>query len=184
MQAENEKKAPEPVKTVPEVITQTLLLCKFHLNLELKDTLVAIDKAVANKELRTAVKLSRQARKYRNVIQGHHLLQVVSHLGITVNESLFKNSSGFNAEFTGTFDLGKSLQSKVSKVIELEAFVKVLLVQFFWKNNQFSACESLVKELLEKIDHANKRTLDSHGALMYYYLARLKEREGNDLSLR
>ena len=52
---------------------------------ELKDTLAAIDKAVANKELRTAVKLSRQARKYRNVIEGHHLLQVVNHLGITVN---------------------------------------------------------------------------------------------------
>lgn len=103
---------------------------------------------MANKELRTAVKLSRQARKYRNVIEGHHLLQVVNHLGITVNESLFKNAAGFKAEFTGTFDLGKSLQSKVLKVIELEAFIKVLLIQFFWKNSQFSACESLVKELL------------------------------------
>ena len=101
---------------------------------------MAIDKAVANKELRTAVKLSRQARKYRNVIQGHHLLQVVNHLGLTVNEALFTNSKDFNAEFKGTFDLGKGLQGKVSKVIELEAFIKVLLVQFLWRNGQFAAC--------------------------------------------
>ena len=112
------------------------------------------------------------------------MLQVVNHIGITVNENLFTSSTGFNPEFTGTFDLGKTLQAKVSKVIELEVFIKLLLVQFFWKKGQFAACETLVKELLDKIDQANKPTLDPHGALLYYYLTQLREREGNDLSIR
>jgi len=36
--------------------------------MEIRDTLGALDKAVTNKELRTVNKLSRQVKKYRNII--------------------------------------------------------------------------------------------------------------------
>lgn len=85
--------------------------------MEIRDTLIAIDKVVTNKETRTAIRLSRQVRKYRNIIQAHHLLQITSQLGIEFNESLLRNSSSFDSNFKGTFDVGKSLQSKFTKVI-------------------------------------------------------------------
>lgn len=72
---------------------------------------------MANKEIRTAIRLSRQVRKYRNAIQGHHLLQIIHHLGIEFNESALRNSAGFDPAFTGTFELSKSLLSKVPKVL-------------------------------------------------------------------
>lgn len=148
MEPEKDPKSAEAPKPAPEQQTHTLLLCTHPSYQELRDTLIAIDKAVANKELRSAIKLSRQARKYKNVAQGHHLLQVANHLNLGANESLFKNSANFNAEFSEPFDLGKSLQGKFSKVIELEAFVKVLLIQYFWREKHFAACKIVVKELL------------------------------------
>lgn len=97
-------------------------------NIEIRDTLAAIDKAVTNREIRTAIRLSRHVRKYRNVIQAHHLLQIVSVLGIEFNENLLKNSKSYDPKFAGTFDLSKSLQAKFSKVLEIEAFVKILII--------------------------------------------------------
>lgn len=66
---------------------------------EIKDILVAIDKSVTNKELRTAVRLSRQVRKFRDIIDGHHLLALSSHLGLTVHENLLQASSTYKKDF-------------------------------------------------------------------------------------
>lgn len=54
-------------------------------------------------------------------------------LSLGVNESLFKSSPKFKQDFTETFSLGKSLQAKLGQTIELEAFIKVLLIQFLWR---------------------------------------------------
>jgi 26S proteasome regulatory subunit N3 len=104
-----------------------------HNNSEIRDTLSAIDKAVANREIRTAVRLSRQVRKYRNIIKAHHLLQITTQLGIEFNETLLRNSSTFDPNFTGTFDLSKPLSAKFNKVLEIEAFVRCLIILFLWR---------------------------------------------------
>lgn len=72
-------------------------------NEEIRDTLAGIDKAVTNKEIRTANRLSRQVRKYRNVIKAHHLAQIVAQLGIEFNTGLLKDSKTFDSNFNGTF---------------------------------------------------------------------------------
>lgn len=74
---------------------------------------------MTNKELRTAVRLARQVRKFRNVIDGHHLLAIASHLSIPVKENLLKSSPTFKSDFKETFDLGKQIQGKFSKSLEL-----------------------------------------------------------------
>jgi hypothetical protein len=51
-----------------------------------------------------------------------------------------KDSSSFDPNFTGTFELNKNLQSKFSKTLELEAFIKILLILFLWREKQFKAC--------------------------------------------
>ena len=88
---------------------------------------------MTNKEIRTAVRLSRQVRKYRNVIKGHHLVEITTQLGIELDQNVFKNSSSFDSAFNGTFDLGKNIQSRFSRVLELEAFVRSLIILFLWR---------------------------------------------------
>lgn len=38
--------------------------------------------------------------------------------------------------------------------------------------------------MLEKIDAANRRTLDVYGSIMHFYLVRLHEKNGTDLEIR
>jgi hypothetical protein len=104
-----------------------------HRDLEIKDTINALDKAVTNKELKTTTKLSRQVRKYRNIIQGHHLLKISNYFGFALRHDLLEGSSNYNPSFEGSFDLGKVLQARTLKTLELEAFIKILFILFFWR---------------------------------------------------
>jgi len=51
------------------------------LNIEIKDTLTLLDKAIANKETRTISRITKNVRKYRKVISAHHLIAVFEALG-------------------------------------------------------------------------------------------------------
>lgn len=55
---------------------------------------------------------------------------------------------------------------------------------FLWREKQYQACLEGVKDLITRIDAANRRTLDAYGALMYFYFARLHEKNGTDLEQR
>lgn len=55
---------------------------------------------------------------------------------------------------------------------------------FLWREKQYAACLEGVKDLIARIDAANRRTLDAYGALMYFYFARLHEKNGTDLEQR
>lgn len=79
-------------------------------------------------------------RKYRNVIKGHHLLQIVQALGIEFNESLLRNSAGFDPAFNEKFELSKSLLAKFPKVLEVEAFIRILIILFLWREKQYGVC--------------------------------------------
>ena len=43
------------------------------INVEIRDTLTLLDKAVINKETRTVSRITKNVKKYRNIIQAHHL---------------------------------------------------------------------------------------------------------------
>ena len=139
---------------------------------------------MTNKELRTANRLARQVRKFRNIIDGHHLLAIATHLKFGVKEDLLKNSPTFKTDFTESFELSKQLQSKVNKVLELEGFIKILYLVFFWRQKNFEECMQIVKDLLAIIDAANRRTLDPYDAILYFYFIRLHEKNGTDLDQR
>ena len=145
---------------------------------------MALDKAITNKELRTTTKLSRQVRKYRNIIQGHHLLKISQYLNLNLRHDILESSKNFNPDFDGTFDLGKALQGRVSKVLELECFIKILFILFLWREQQHELCMELVKNLLERIIGANRRTLDYYSALLYYHFTRLHEKNNSDSNIR
>lgn len=146
--------------------------------------MLSIDKAVTNKEIRTAVRLSRQVRKYRNVIKGHHLLEIVRELGIQIDENIFRSSPDFNSSFVGTLDIGKNLQSRLWRVLEVESFVRTLIVLFLWREQKYTACLNAVNTLLMRIDNANRRTLDAYGALMFFFYLRLHQKNNTDLQER
>ena len=74
---------------------------------------------MANKELRTINKLSRQVRKYRNIIQAHHLLKISNYFNLNLRHDLLTSSKNYNPDFEGTFDIGKVLQARTLKTLEL-----------------------------------------------------------------
>jgi hypothetical protein len=58
--------------------------------------LLLLDKALNNKETRTITRITKNIRKYRNVIRGHHLNAVFEALGWDVPASL-KQSSQYSS---------------------------------------------------------------------------------------
>jgi hypothetical protein len=76
------------------------------------------------------------------------------------------------------------LSGKIQKNLELETFLKILLVQILWREGLNNECLQLVTELLEKITVANRRSLDNYNALLYYYFVRIHEKKGSDVEIR
>lgn len=73
-----------PLKLLlPKIKTKFTLYFYVHttFNIEIKDTLTLLDKAVANKETRTISRITKNVRKYRKVISAHHLIAVFEALG-------------------------------------------------------------------------------------------------------
>jgi len=66
---------------------------------EIKDTLTLLDKAVNNKETRTISKITKNVKKYRDIIKGHHLSALYESLGFEVPASI-KQSPHYNQKFS------------------------------------------------------------------------------------
>ena len=66
---------------------------------EIKDTLTLLDKAVNNKETRTISRITKNVKKYRNIIRGHHLAALYECLGFDLPSSI-KNSPDYRSDFT------------------------------------------------------------------------------------
>lgn len=143
-----------------------------------------MDKAVSNKETRTVSKLTRLVRKYRNVIQPHHMLKIVQATGVQCDQELLKRCKGFNSEFNENFEISKVFQAKINKVLELESFLKILLILIYWREQRYNDCLAIVRELLDKIVAANRRSLDNYGAILYFYYFRIHEKGNNFGAIR
>lgn len=146
---------------------------------EIRDTLILLDKALTNKETRTISRITKNVRKYRNVIRPHHLCAVLEALGWEVPSSL-RTSPHFSSDFSEKLELGKNLITRVSKVLELECFVRILLVQIWWREESFDLCSSVVEDLLNRCTVANKRSLDQYTACLYHYWSRIEEKRAKD----
>lgn len=150
---------------------------------EIRDTLTLLDKVVANKETRTIAKITKNVRKYKRVIAPHHIIALYESLSLEVPASV-RTLPSFNPAFTEKLELNKNLAGRVVKTLELEGFVRVLLIEVLWKEGQLEECLGAVGELLSRIETANRRNLDNYSALLYHFLARIHERKGSDLSIR
>ena len=139
---------------------------------EIKDTLTQLDKAVNNKETRTISRITKNVRKYRNVIQGHHLAALFESIGFELPESI-KRSPGYKSDFAEKLELNKNLATRITKTLELEAFVKIFLVQIWWRDGNYEDCLRIVEDLLNRLTVANRRNLDNYTAVLYHYYARL-----------
>lgn len=103
-----------------------------------------LDKVVANKETRAIARITKNVRKYKKVIASHHVIAVFEGLGFELPLSI-KLSPSLNEAFTEKFELSKTLAARVSKTLELEAFVKMLLVALLWKEGNLEDCLKAVQ---------------------------------------
>lgn len=150
---------------------------------EIKDTLTLLDKAINNKETRTISRITKNIRKYRNVIKGHHLNALYECLGFDVPESI-KLSTQYNAEFSEKIELNKNLITRIVKTMELEGFVKLFLIQIWWREGNYDDCLKVVEDMLNRFTLANRRTLDNYTAYLYHFYSRIHEKKGSDHSIR
>ena len=77
-----------------------------------------MDRAVSNKETRTITRITKNIRKYRNVIKPHHIAALYEAVGFPLPESI-KNSPHFSQEFTEKLELNKNVVARISKTLEL-----------------------------------------------------------------
>lgn len=81
-------------------------------------------------------------------------------------------------------ELNKGLVTRIAKTLELEGFVRILLVQIWWREGSYDECLGLVDELLGKFTLANRRGLDNYTAYLYHHYARIHEKKGHDQAIR
>lgn len=62
-----------------------------------------------------------------------------------------RSSPSFSSAFAEKLELSKSLASRIVKTLELEGFVKLLLIEVLWKDGNLEECLSFVLELLGRI---------------------------------
>jgi len=73
----------------------------YKLSLEIRDILILLDKAITNKETRTISKLTKYSRKFRNVIQAHHVLAIADVITeVEFPKDLLTRSKDFKSTFT------------------------------------------------------------------------------------
>jgi 26S proteasome regulatory subunit N3 len=97
---------------------------------------------------------------------------------------LLLRSKDLKEGFTEKFDLNKTVVSKVSKCLELEAFLKIFVIQILWREARYSDCLSLVSNLIEVISNANRRSLDNFNAVLLGYYSRIHEKMGDEITIR
>lgn len=90
------------------------------INAEIRDTLVLLDKAIQNKETRTVSRITKSSRRYRNVIQAHHVLAIAEAVSeVEFPKDLLRRSKDFKESFTEKFDINKTVLARISKTLEL-----------------------------------------------------------------
>lgn len=89
-------------------------------------------------------------RKYKKVIAAHHVVALYESLGLDIPAAM-RNSPSFSSAFSEKLELSKSLAARVVKTLELEGFVKLLLIEVLWKDGNLEECLSHVLELLCRI---------------------------------
>jgi len=158
---------------------------RFNFIAEIRDTLALLDKAIQNKETRTVSRITKSSRRYRNVIQAHHVLAIADAVGdVEFPRDLLRRSKDFKESFAEKFDLNKTVLSRVSKTLELEIFLKMFVVQILWREERYDDCLNLVNSLIEIITYANRRSLDNYNSVLLGYFSRIHEKRGEELSIR
>ncbi len=109
------------------------------LHSEIRDTLTLLDKVVTNKETRTIAKITKNVRKYKRVIAPHHVIALYEALSVDVPPTL-RTLPSFNPAFTERLELSKNLIGRIAKTLELEGFVRLLLIEVLWKEGQLEEC--------------------------------------------
>lgn len=95
-----------------------------------------------------------------------------------------RRSKDFKESFNEKFDLNKAVVQRISKSLELEVFLKMFVVQIFWREGRYDDCLALVNQLCEAISSANRRTLDNYHAVLYAYFSRIHEKRGDENAIR
>ena len=85
-------------------------------NSEIKDTLTYLDKVITNKETRTISRITKNVRRFRNVIKPHHVIALFDAVSFTYPSSI-KQSPKFMADFSEKVDLNKNLVSRIQKTL-------------------------------------------------------------------
>lgn len=78
-------------------------------------------------------KITKNVRKYRNVIKSHHIIAIFEAVNLDVKPVELQRFKDFNSSFNEKFDINKTLAGKIQKNLELEVFIKILLVQILWR---------------------------------------------------
>lgn len=114
--------------------------------------MVLLDKAIQNKETRAISRITKSSRRFRNVIQAHHILAIAEVVAeVDFPKDLLRRSKDFNESFSEKFDLNKTVVQRISKCLELEIFLKMFIVQIFWREGKYDDCLALVNQLCETI---------------------------------
>lgn len=61
------------------------------------------------------------------------MLKIVQAGGLNCDTELLRRCKGFQEDFSENFEISKAFQGKISKVLELEAFLKILLILIWWR---------------------------------------------------
>ena len=108
-----------------------------------------LDKAIIGKETRTVSKLTKYVRKFRNVIQAHHVLAIAEFVNeVDLQKNLLKRSKNFNESFAEKFEINKATLARISKTLELEIFLRLFVVQLLWREEKYEDCLVLVNSLI------------------------------------
>lgn len=84
----------------------------------------------------------------------------------------FNTFEGYSSDFKETFDLPKSVLAKLSKIPEVEYYLKTLVVILLFREGRFEDAQRDARENIEKIYDINRRSLDPLNAILHYYYAR------------
>ena len=125
----------------------------------------------------------RSIKRYRSVIQPHHLERVFKTLlpGTTTS---FSSLGGYSAEFNEAFDVPKAILAKLTKIPEVEFYLRTLSVILQFRLGRYQEVQEDAGQLIEKIYELNRRILDPLNATLYFYFARANERLGRRIQVR
>lgn len=94
--------------------------------------------------MRQVAKILKQVRRYKNIIQAHHLErlfgQVLPSSGID-----FTRITGYNPEFKENVELSKNFLTRTAKLPEVEAYLKTLYAFLLYREKNYAEALNVVK---------------------------------------